>query len=345
MLVYCATSCWLFPWSKKGGSEERKDAPPELLLGTKAPEMPASPCLLWLEATRIAPSAPPTAFLPTGLYIGRTEHVPGQSSRDLQGAQDRSGVCHCGRIRRRNSALSQGSLKTKRSHYPALPLAQIRQLWSKKQMSSLITRAFFACGISQVCSASILLQLSLHPSPRDRAQLLGHRGGRTAHRLSPEQHYRSDSSLPKMWMEKAISAWHFWLRGWWREKHEEVNASFFYLNQTAGEEVTLFPSLSLGWQDILLSHIVLNEEPERLPFYCTGIASQLFYAALSVTPKQTNKHTLAPGFWRNLHRSEQSHFATQYGAGEGMAHTLMPRFGSWMTFPSPLPPHEWHKFS
>lgn len=73
-------------------------------------------------------------------------------------------------------------------------------------------------------------------------------------------------------------------------KHEEVNASFFYLNQTAGEEVTLFPSLSLGWQDILLSHIVLNEEPEKLPFYCTGIASQLFYTALSVTPKQTNTH-------------------------------------------------------
>lgn len=45
-------------------------------------------------------------------------------------------------------------------------------------------------------------------------------------------------------------------------KHEEVSASFFYLNQTAGEEVTLFPSLSLGWQDILLSHSVLNEEPE-----------------------------------------------------------------------------------
>lgn len=79
-------------------------------------------------------------------------------------------------------------------------------------------------------------------------------------------------------------------------KHEEVSASFFYLNQTAGEEVTLFPSLSLGWQDILLSHSVLNEDPERLPFYCTGIALQLFYAALSVTPKQTNKYTLAPGF-------------------------------------------------
>lgn len=75
-------------------------------------------------------------------------------------------------------------------------------------------------------------------------------------------------------------------------KHEEVKTSFFYLNQTAGEEVTLFPSLSLGWQDILLSHIVLNEELVRLPFYWGGIALRLFYAALSVTPKQTNTHQL-----------------------------------------------------
>lgn len=180
MLVYCAILCWLFLWSKKGGGGEEKDALPELLLGTKAPEMPTSPCLFWLEAMRIAPRAPLTPFLRTGLYIGRTEHVPGQSSRDLQGTQDRSGVCHSGRIRRRNSALSQGSLKTKRSHYPALPLAQIRQLWSKKQMSSLITRAFFACGMSQVCSASVLLQLSLHPGWKGKAQLLGRRGGCTA---------------------------------------------------------------------------------------------------------------------------------------------------------------------
>lgn len=156
---------------------------------------------------RIAPRASLTTFLPIGLYVGRTEHVPGQSSRDLQGAQDRSEVRHSGRIRRCNSALSQGSLKTKRSHYSPLLLAQIRQLWSKKQMS-LITRAFFACGMSQFCSASVLLQLILHPSPRGKTELLGHRGGRAAHRLSPEQHYGSDSSLPKMWREKEISAWH-----------------------------------------------------------------------------------------------------------------------------------------
>lgn len=81
--------------------------------------------------------------------------------------------------------------------------------------------------------------------------------------------------------QPGISDW----GGGGESKHKEVKASFFYLNQTAGEEVTLFPSLSLGWQDILLSHIVLNEEPVRLPFYWTGIALRLFYAALSVTPK------------------------------------------------------------
>lgn len=90
--------------------------------------MPALPAWAGLVATRIVLRATLTAFLPAGLYIGRTEHVPGQSSRDLQGAQDRSAVCQSERIRRRNSALSQGSLKTKRSHYPAFPLAQIWQL-------------------------------------------------------------------------------------------------------------------------------------------------------------------------------------------------------------------------
>lgn len=256
MLVYCATWCWLFPWSKKGGNREGNDVLPKLLLGTKAPEMPASPTWAWFEARRIAPRAPCTAFLPTGLYIGRTEHVPGQSSRDLQGAQDRSGVCHSGRIRRRNSALSQGSLKTKGSHYPALPLAQIRQFWSKKQMSSLITRAFFACGMSHVCSASVLLQLSLHPGPRGKAQLLGHRGGRTAHRLSPEKPYGSDGSLPKMWREKAISARHFWPRGWRRE-------------QTWGSKRFLFlPESNSWWGSDFISLVIIGLAGYPLEPHC-----------------------------------------------------------------------------
>lgn len=251
--------------------------------------MPVSPCLLWLEATRIASAA----FLPKRLYIGRTEHVPGQSFRDLQGAQHRSGVCHCGRIRRRNSALSQGSLKTKRSHYPALPLAQIRQLWSKKQMSSLITRAFFACGMSQVCSASVLLQLSLHPSLRGKAQLLGRRGGRTARRLSPEQHYGSDSSLPKMWREKAISAWHFWLRGRWRE-------------QAWGSKRFLFlPESNSWWGSDFISLVIIGLAGYPLEPHCiewrARETSILLYgnclAAIlrcplcdSKTNKQTNTH-------------------------------------------------------
>lgn len=109
--------------------------------------------------------------------------------------------------------------------------------------------------------------------------------------------------------------------------------------------MTLFPSLSLGWQDILLSHTVLNEEPVRLPFSWTGIALRLFYAALSVTPKQTNKHTLAAGFWRNLHRSEQGCFATRHGAGEGTAEALMPRFSQLNDFSLTPISYEWHKFS
>lgn len=144
--------------------------------------------------------------------------------------------------------------------------------------------------MSQVCSASVLLQLSLHPGPRGKAQLLSHRGGRTAHRLSPEKHYGSDGSLPKMGGRRqflpGISD-----RGGGREsKHEEVNASFFYLNQTAGEEVTLFPSLSLGWQDILLSHIVLNEEPERPSILLNGNCLEAILRC-PLCDSKTNKQT------------------------------------------------------
>lgn len=198
--------------------------------------------------------------------------------------------------------------------------------------------------MSQVCSASVFLQLSLHPGWKGKAQLLSRRGGRTAHRLSPENQYGSDGSLPKLGKEKAISAWHFWPRGRRGE-------------QTWGSKRFLFlPESNSWWGSDFISLVIIGLAGYPLEPHCiewrARETSILLYgnclAAILHCPlcdSKTNKHTLAPGFWRNLHRSEQGHFATQYGAGEGMACTLMPRLGSWMTFPSLLPPHEWHKFS
>lgn len=196
MLVYYASLRSLFLWGTKGGSEEGKDALPKLLLAPKHPRcLPHWPGLDW-QARKIAPGGLLAALLPVELHAGKTHHVPGRGSWDLQGAQGKSGACHPRRIRRGNSTVSQGSFKTKHPDHttPALPLAQIRQLWSKKQMSSLITQAFFACGSSRVCSVSVLLQLSLRPCSRGKAQLLGRREAHTSHRLSPAKRYGSDGS-------------------------------------------------------------------------------------------------------------------------------------------------------
>lgn len=172
-------------------------------------------------------------------------------------------------------------------------------------MSSLITQTFFAC----TWSLFSLGPLAARPSSLPERQALASRlqrskcfpyaapGEALMTRLLPPDYAKGTASLG---MAFCICDW----GGGGESKHEEVKTSFFYLNQTAVEEVTLFPSLSLVWQDILLSHIVLNEELVRLLFYWTGIASQLFSAALSVTPKQTNTHTPAPRFWRNLPRFE-----------------------------------------
>lgn len=232
---------------------------------------------------------------------------------------------------------SRGSV----SHCPPLPLAHI---WSTKQMSSLITQTFFAC----TWSLFSLGPLAARPSSLPERQALASRlqrskcfpyaapGEALMTRLLPPDYAKGKASLG---MAFCICD----RGGGGESKHEEVKTSFFYLNQTAVEEVTLFPSLSLVWQDILLSHIVLNEELVRLPFYWTGIASQLFGAALSVTPKQTNTH--------QLHAFEETCPGLNDTAlpsvtvGEGMTSTPMPRCSSWMTFHSPLPQYEQHKLS
>lgn len=76
---------------------------------------------------------------------------------------------------------------------------------------------------------------------------------------------------------------------------EEANFLFFsfsflfYLNQTDGEEVILFPSLSLVQQDILFDHTVLNEELASLPrFDGTQLLARLVtLSCFSMIHKQT----------------------------------------------------------
>lgn len=254
LLVCYATLCWLFLWSK--GREERKDALPRLLLAPKhRRDLPPLPGFNW-QARKIAPRAPLAAFSPVELYAGRTYCAPGWSSWDLQGAQGKSGVCHPRRIRRRVSESGQSQNKASRSHYPTLPLAQVRRFWSKKQMSSLITQAFFACASSRVCSVSVPLQLSLRLCFGGEAQLLGRREGRASPRLSPAKRYGSDGSLLKIGREKAASAWHFWLRGQWGE-------------QTQGSKGFLFlPESNSWWGSDFISLVIIGLAGYPLEPHC-----------------------------------------------------------------------------